>query len=206
MQTIFERVSNWNAARYEQEFNMDLAVKLLNEEYGREWLPHYEEAAQRAPSALQDAKLLDDLADICFVAFGIIWKIGGTWQDIIDAQERVLGQQVKAMETWPQVRPGFFIGSLIDSFKHDNELGVIDNMVQIINCCTAEAMYSLCVTPELFEQAMLAVCDSNDSKSIKRVASDVKANAGDKGPYYFSPVQALVGIMKEAKYGQETGL
>lgn len=206
MQTIFERVSNWNAARYEQEFNMDLAVKLLNEEYGREWLPHYEEAAQRAPSALQDAKLLDDLADICFVAFGIIWKIGGTWQDIIDAQERVLGQQVKAMETWPQVRPGFFIGSLIDSFKHDNELGVIDSMVQIINCCTAEAMYSLCVTPELFEQAMLAVCDSNDSKSIKRVASDVKANAGDKGPYYFSPVQALVGIMKEAKYGQETGL
>lgn len=203
MQTIFERVSAWNAARYEQEFNLELAHSLLSEEYGREWLPHYEEAAQRAPSALQDAKLLDDLADICFVAFGIVWKIGGTWQDIAAAQERVLDRQIQALEMWPQIRPGFFIGSLIDSFKYDSELGVIDSMTQIINCCVAEAMYSLCVTPDQFHCALLAVCDSNDSKSIKRVAANVKANAGDKGPFYVPPTAALVQIMMEAKYGQE---
>lgn len=201
MLAIYNHVCAWNAARYEQEFNLELAVKLLREEYAAEWLQHVTKlTCMHTHEKELYVKLLDDLADICYVAFGICWKVGATWQDICDAQARVLHNQMAALEAWPQVRPGYFVGTLIDSFEFDNELGVIDNMVQIINCCGCEALYTLQLTPEQFERAILAVCMSNNSKSVKRVASDVKANAGDKGPYYFAPDVALRKIIDEVSY------
>lgn len=201
MQAIFERVSMWNAARYEQEFNLELAVKLLREEYAAEWLQHVTKlSCMHTHEKELYVKLLDDLADICYVAFGICWKVGATWQDICAAQERVLQAQMIGLEAWPQIRPGYFIGALIDSFEFDNELGVIDSMLQIINCCGCEAMYTLSVTPEQFERACMAVCISNDSKSVQRVAADVKANAGNKGPYYIAPDIALRKIIDEVNY------
>ena len=201
MQEVFNRVCEWNAARYEQEFNLELAVKLLREEYAEEWLPHVRKLNQVYQHETElYVKMLDDLADICYVAYGICWKVGATWQDICAAQERILQEQLNSLASWPQVRPGYFIGAMIDSFENDNELGVIDSMVQIINCCSCEASYTLLLTPEQFERALLAVCISNASKSVQRVASDVKANAGNKGPYYVAPDLALQKIIAEVSY------
>lgn len=197
MKTVFERVCAWNAARYEQEFNLELARKLLEEEYAEEWLQDYKRLRTSERTIESEVKCLDGLADIAYVAMGVCWKAGCTWELLVEAQERVLDLQVVAMEMWPQTAPGFFIGGLIDSFVYDAEVGVYDSMAMIINACMAEAMYTLGLTLPQFEEAMLAVCKSNDSKSVKRVTSDVKANAGDKGPFYVSPVHDLTKIMEQ---------
>ena len=196
MQTVFERVSKWNAARYDQEFNLELAEKLLREEYAKEWLQHMSSYICSLDVEELEVKLLDDLADITYVAFGVCWKIGADWDDIAAAMTRTLQPVTNSLDTWTQIRPGFFIGGLIDAFVHDHELGVIDAMTMIITCCMAEATYTLQLSVSDFEAACLAVCDSNDSKSIKKVASDVKANAGDKGPYYVAPEAALKQILE----------
>lgn len=196
MKTVFESVCAWNAARYEQEFNLQLANKLLTEEYRDEWLPAFRKLHAGERSLANEVECLDALADIAYVAMGVAWKAGCDWDAISLAQHRVLDAQADAMCNWPQLAPGFFIGGLIDSFNFDMEQGVYDTMAMIINACTAEAMYTLGLTEEQFTEAMKVVCNSNNSKSVKRVASDVKANAGDKGPFYVSPKLGLTKILE----------
>ena len=197
MKQVFDSVCAWNAARYEQEFNLKLANKLLTEEYRDEWLPAFRKLHAGVRSLENEVECLDALADITYVAMGVCWKAGCDWEAISLAQYRVLDAQANAMCIWPQLSPGFFIGGLIDSFNFDMEQGVYDTMAMIINACTAEAMYTLGLTEEQFTEAMLVVCNSNNSKSVKRVASDVKANAGDKGPFYVSPKLGLTKIMEQ---------
>lgn len=197
MKTVFESVCAWNAARYEQEFNLELANKLLTEEYRDEWLPAFRKLHAGERTLANEVECLDALADIAYVAMGVAWKAGCDWDAISLAQYRVLDAQANAMCAWPQLSPGFFIGGLIDSFNFDMEQGVYDTMAMIINACTAEAMYTLGLTEEQFTEAMKVVCNSNNSKSVKRVASDVKANAGDKGPFYVSPKLGLTKILEQ---------
>lgn len=197
MKTVFESVCAWNAARYEQEFNLELANKLLTEEYRDEWLPAFHKLHAGERTLAHEVECLDALADIAYVAMGVAWKAGCDWDAISLAQHRVLDAQADAMCAWPQLAPGFFIGGLIDSFNFDMEQGVYDTMAMIINACTAEAMYTLGLTEEQFTEAMKVVCNSNNSKSVKRVASDVKANAGDKGPFYVSPKLGLTKILEQ---------
>lgn len=197
MKTVFESVCAWNAARYEQEFNLELANKLLTEEYRDEWLPAFRKLHAGERSLANEVECLDALADIAYVAMGVCWKADRDWGAISLAQYRILDAQADAMCNWPQLAPGFFIGGLIDSFNFDMEQGVCDTMAMIINACTAEAMYTLGLTEEQFTEAMKVVCNSNNSKSVKRVASDVKANAGDKGPFYVSPKLGLTKILEQ---------
>lgn len=197
MKTVFESVCAWNAARYEQEFNLELANKLLTEEYRDEWLPAFRKLHAGVRSLENEVECLDALADIAYVAMGVAWKAGCDWDAISLAQYRVLDAQADAMCAWPQLSPGFFIGGLIDSFNFDMEQGVYDTMAMIVNACTAEAMHTLGLTEEQFTEAMRVVCNSNNSKSVKRVASDVKANAGDKGPFYVSPKLGLTKILEQ---------
>lgn len=205
MKTVFESVCAWNAARYEQEFNLELANKLLTEEYRDEWLPAFRKLHTQERTLANEVECLDALVDITYVAMGVIWKAGCDWDTVSLTQHRVLDAQANAMCVWPQLSPGFFIGGLIDSFNFDLELGICDTMAMIINACTAEAMYTLGLTEEQFIEAMKVVCNSNNSKSVKRVASDVKANAGDKGPFYVSPKLGLTKILEQV-YEQNRNL
>ena len=52
-------------------------------------------------------------------------------------------------------------------------------------------------------EALLVVCDSNDSKSIKKTAAHLKANDGDKGADFVAPEPRLKTILAkvEARYG-----
>jgi len=191
MKTVIQRVAKWNAARYEQVMDIKLAESLLREELS-EWHAAYMDAQSEVLTA--EVEMLDALADITYVAFGIAWKADC---ELEEAWERNFAETINAVSSWPQQRPAFFIAGLIDSFVQDFEIGVADGLVQIVAVCFAEAMYTLRLTQDQFKAALLAVCDSNDTKSIHKVASDVKANAGNKGPYYVSPTAALEKILKE---------
>ena len=75
-------------------------------------------------------------------------------------------------------------------FEHDEEYPVVQAMCNIIQANLAQMMYLGLSYAQCIE-ALQIVCGANESKSIKRVASDVKANDGDKGPYFMSPEPKL---------------
>lgn len=187
MKDIYNRVANWNAQRYEQEFNLELACSLLREEYN-EW-----------KDAKEPLDQLDGLCDVAYVALGIIWKIDG-WPsaDVILRTDQFCAS-IKAACEWPEIQPGYFIAGLIDSFEKDCNIGVVNSMLQIIAISLAQAQYSFNLTAEEFKEALLAVCDSNDTKVVERVAANVKANNGHKGDSYVSPSAALLEIIVHAQ-------
>jgi|SaaInlStandDraft_3_1057020.scaffolds.fasta_scaffold45561_2 predicted HAD superfamily Cof-like phosphohydrolase len=68
-----KRICTWNAKRYEQEFNKELAMNLLREEL----LEFYH--------AKEEVDELDALLDLVYVAFGAMWKMGLSSEQIIEA-------------------------------------------------------------------------------------------------------------------------
>lgn len=183
---VYKSVAAWNAARYEQQLNLDLAVSLLREEY-KEW---------------KDAKLavekLDALCDISYVALGVAWKSGIT-VDILTAKLTEL-QHVTLLhlDAIPGLRPVYNLAVYIDCLEHDFEFGVYDSLALILHTCAFQAMYDYHLTPAQWINALEAVCISNDTKIVVQVDASVKANAGNKGPDYVSPAAALTKILNVA--------
>lgn len=181
LQTVFERVANWNAQRYERVYNQNLAVSLLREEYN-EW--------RLDPLPVQK---LDGLCDLVYVALGVIWKANIDRALVQMAQERSLETADALVSAW-ELNPAYFIGSIIDVLEVEGDYPVEQAMMNIVSLATAQA-FSMGLTYLQWIEALLIVCDSNDSKSVKKVAADIKANAGDKGPGFIDPAPRLLDIL-----------
>lgn len=185
LQTVFERVANWNSKRYEQDYNHALAISLLREEYN-EW------RLDKEP-----VKKLDGLCDVVFVAAGVAWKTKANWVDLSKHLSMSMDEFLGATDSI-NVQPAYMLGALIDVYEVEAEYTTVAAMADMILLALAQATY-MGLTPDQFIEALLVVCDSNDSKSIKKVASDIKANAGDKGPYFVAPEPRLQAILDKAK-------
>lgn len=184
LQTVFERVANWNSKRYEQEYNHALAINLLREEYN-EW------RLDKEP-----VKKLDGLCDIVFVAAGVLWKA-----KVVERQNLYIENVFDFIDNIinnTAIEPGYFIGMNIDKLEVDTTYPVEEAVCHIILLAFAQASH-MGLSQDQFMDALLVVCDSNDSKSIKKVAADIKANAGDKGPYFVAPEPRLQTILAKAK-------
>lgn len=191
IKTYFERVAGWNAARYEQQFDMNLAVRLLTEEY-QEWCKaYYGMQTQVDAGATHAIEMLDGIGDVSFVALGVAWKAGIDFETFEAALLRVQADTYSAACTMPQLHPMFLVASVIDGFQYDNEIGIADSMAMIIHLCALEAKYHFSFGTDKYFEVLRAICDSNDSKVVKRAASNVKANDGNKGDQYVAPTEAL---------------
>lgn len=183
---VYKSVAAWNAARYEQQLNLELAVSLLREEY-KEW---------------KDAKVavekLDALCDISYVALGVAWKCGGDIDALTTKLHDMQAPLLDSITTIPGLCPVYNIATYIDCLEHDYEFGVYDSLALILHTCAFQAMYDYQLTPEQWISALEAVCVSNDSKVVVQVDASVKANAGNKGPNYVSPTAALTKILNAA--------
>lgn len=183
MQDIYNRVAIWNSQRYEREFNKELALSLLREEH-KEWL-----------ESTDEVNTIKELCDISFVAFGIIWKLNASDEELMHTADHscdMVNNLVALNELWP----GYFISGILDMLEYGEEdYPVLAAAHHIINFCMAE-LFGIGFDFEDYKKAMLILCDSNDSKSIKKVASDVKANANDKGPYY-KPAESRLAQLLE---------
>lgn len=73
MKGFITRIINWNKARYSQEYNQDLQIKLLTEEVNELVL------------SITDVDRLDALVDIVYIAIGAMWKMGLTNEQIYAA-------------------------------------------------------------------------------------------------------------------------
>ena len=181
MNKIYGRVAFWNSQRYNREFNHELSFNLLKEEF-EEWC-----------HADTEVDELDALCDVVFVSFGIVWKLGLTTAELEGKGEAAAN----------------YVNSMLDNFDY------IDAMVKELKCFAAcitkqeyvEVVYRIVLvsmtqalgmglTEVQVKQALHIVCDSNESKSIRMNASNVKANT-NKGTLFIAPERRLAKLLSK---------
>lgn len=167
---VIESICNWNAARYKQEYNHDLNVKLIKEEFNE---------GLEAFGDNNLVELADSYGDQFYVAIGAIWKQGGVAETInpmLDYLDRLPMPPLPVILEWVEARPspvayGFYA---LTAF---------------------EALTKLCIDDsDAALDIIRAICISNDSKPAKKTPSHVKANV-DKGDSYVAPTKAIEAIL-----------
>ena len=180
MNKVYKRVAAWNAARYDREFNTELTCNLLREEH------------QEFFDAATPADKLDALCDIVYVAMGGIWKMG-----LVEDNDDTLSAKAAAhllLQTHT-FDPIMLISATIDTIQYDPDVSQSCMLALVIEFAMVQ-MYGMGLKHEQAVQALNIVCDANDTKSVAKVASDVKANI-DKGPNFVPPEVKLAELLKE---------
>jgi hypothetical protein len=161
MEEIFKRVGRWNALRYERTIDTRLTAELLAEELGEFLL------------AETIVDTLDALCDLTYVAIGGIWKSSADNESIdvcltisqADMQRRLNNYMDRPITTIPLA---------ILSVKNE-DYDTVQVFTDIVVACMTEMM-GLGLSTEQCKEAMLIVCDANDSKSVAKTPSHMKAN------------------------------
>ena len=182
---IFKRVADWNSKRYDRKYDHNLSVNLLKEE-----LEEYFDA-----NTLVDQ--LDALCDMTYVAMGILWKIN-VENDTLEYNAEESHAQVARLLTTNTLEPIYLVTSVLAQYEHDNDYPTALAAQMIITLCMTQ-MSAIGLEPVESLEALLVVCDSNDSKSIKKTAAHLKANDGDKGVYFVPPEPKLLQIITRAE-------
>jgi len=170
--SVVESICKWNAARYDQSHDYDLALALLQEELCE---------TQEALEASDTVAILDGFGDIFYVAVGAMWKNGADHSQISALLDHLDTTNVYVPNTatcvmWFHTEPGI------------NTLGFV----------ALSAFESLKYFLQQSDQRALdvirAICISNNTKEVVRTASDVKANVV-KGDGYIAPTRMLQTIL-----------
>lgn len=185
MYKVYQRVSLWNSLRYDRIFSSRLALSLLHEEY-KEWLV-----------AKTDADKLDALCDIVYVAMGVVWKLDVEDEDF-DAAMANATKVVHNMVNMNELHPAFLISTHLAVFEYDNNYPAVDSMAMIIMAACTQ-ITALGLTTEQVIEVMNIVCDSNDSKEVRRVEPNVKANGISKGKDFVAPEPRLQLVLDKAR-------
>lgn len=184
MHRVLQRVGAWNAARYKQVHSLPLTVSLLREEQ-REFL-----------EAKTPVDRLDALCDLIYVAIGSLWKLNVQMEDMNEAQAqavRVVQNQLECNELYPAM----YNSTYIDVLEFGNDYPMAMSLQLIITSSLTE-MSGMGLDSEQCIDALLIVCDSNDTKSISPTKASVKANI-DKGPYFKAPEPRLTKLLEAAR-------
>jgi len=182
---IFERVAKWNSLRYDRIYNHDLAMALLEEE-----LQEYFDA-----DTLVDQ--LDAMCDTVYVALGILWKIDVD-NSTLEYNADDSYKQTAALLSTNTLDPVYFAYAVLQRCKYDNDYPVASAAQMLVTLCMTQMSAMGLSNEEAFE-ALLVVCDSNDSKSVKKVNASIKANAGDKGAFFMPPEPKLRLILRKVE-------
>lgn len=175
--SIQDRVSAWNAARYEQEYDKELALELLEEEY-TEWL-----------DSETEVEALDAICDVTYVACGVLWKLEA--ED--DRKTCDLAWEYAMSFNKQEVLAPMTLCSVLLDLLECDLIEPVFAMFVFRSVCVNQMMY-LGLSAEQCNEALLAVCDSNDTKPAKKTASNIKANV-DKGAEFVPPTETLQKIL-----------
>lgn len=175
---VYNRVAAWNSKRYDRVYNLDLTVALLKEEFS-EWL-----------EAVEPVDQLDALCDVIYVAFGALWKLNLS----DNRMQQVMHTGITDMQSFVDSTlydPAVYIAAAITQL----EIGGQNDVLVHIIALAATQTYHMGLSNGQLIDALLIVCDSNDSKSVKKTASDIKANDGDKGQSFIPPEPRLQALL-----------
>lgn len=178
MQTIFERVAHWNAQRYERTYNNQLTFDLLLEEY-EEWM-----------EADRYVDRVDAICDMIYVAAGGLWKAGIS---SAEAAMRIKNSSeiIEGLDNLTDVV------AILYRLKHNLNEGMQIHYLILVIVENLRQLHRMGFTARDMREALLIVCDANDSKKVVKTSSDVKANAGDKGEGFQPPEERLLKLMEE---------
>lgn len=180
---IYNRVCVWNERRYDRVYDMSLTVSLLREEYTE----YFE--------AIQPVHQLDALCDTIYVALGALWKVDLN-ESVMQSDMQTAAEITHALMEANVIEPIYLVGSFIDSIEHDTNMPDSLALQVIVNLCMVQMQLMRLELKECYA-ALLVVCDSNDSKSIKKTDPTVKANV-DKGEFFVAPEPRLNKILEKA--------
>lgn len=180
--TIVTDICEWNAARYDREYNGPLTTLLLDEELAE---------TSKAEQDGDKVEVCDGLGDVFYVAVGALWKADNS-------------QLAIRMELSRQLAFADFssLSNLTASIVKFQASVVSGDSVNMLPEVAVAAFVSLAYTTGSGSKAISvieAICASNNTKEVKRVASDVKANV-NKGPGYFPPTDAIKAILASPTY------
>ncbi len=176
MNEVYNRVASWNNKRYPREYNPDLTLDLLSEEY----LEYF--------NSTELVDKVDALCDIIFVALGGVWKLD---QDT-DAATRRSQEVIKSLIYTQELLPVYYINSfLLAGTVNYPPMSMLWNVIQ---CATTQLSY-IGLDEEGIQEVLLAVCDANDTKSASKTEPHIKANI-DKGDSFVGPEPKLSEILK----------
>lgn len=181
MQQIYKRVSKWNGLRYEREYNHDLSMALLAEEFNE-----YFDTGEPVHKA-------DALGDLIFVALGVLWKLNITEDNKMEYAAYEGSNIVQALVDTNTLMPIHFIGALITQAKHSADMPV-EVCAHAIICAAMVQAQADGIDHDSMMKILEIICDSNDSKTIAKTASHIKANT-DKGPFFISPEPRIQGVL-----------
>lgn len=180
---IYIRPAKWNSLRYKQEWNPELFKDLLYEE-----LVEYEEA-----NTLVDK--LDAIGDLFFVAIGGLWKLGEdpyNYLHNIDRHYYVPVIEAK-YDKYPFANDDlkreveFILTLTTNDYFH---IHIVQLIKQLFMCFS----HLKCNETQV-EKVILAICDSNDTKIVSKLASSSKGNQKSKS--YIPPTKSLNEIAQE---------
>lgn len=180
---ITMRVANWNKARYEQQYDHKLSCALLAEE-----LDEFFDAKTMVDQ-------LDAMCDTIYVALGIIWKLNSDIETLTYNSVQVdldCDHLLKA----GVAQPAALAVAVQRQMQDDGQLSLEYYVQMIISLCMTQ-MSGMGFSAEQQLQALTIVCDSNDTKSIKKTEAHIKANDGDKGQFFQSPEPKLAKLCQE---------
>ena len=181
---ITKRAIDWNAVRYDQVFNYELAVKLLLEEI---------EELHNANLAVEK---LDAIGDISFVAIGVFWKLGFSEQQIYD----IFYVHDMSKMTLEQAHHWILCIQVI-------AFDILDTDIEGSYPALTLALYAVFMTclgeirglgvQNIYYDVVHAICDSNDTKVFHelapKTAPNVKANV-NKGLSFVPPTAKLIEL------------
>lgn len=172
-----DRVCDWNAARYEQVLDVNLAQALLQEET---------EEFMEAVTAKDAIETLDAIGDIAFVSIGVLWKAG------------VARMTIKKLMYNLQHNLGKYRSAGMNAIVKVNKMdATAGNMLSQLFSTMEDMQGALeFITNyerrDLFPELVGIICDSNETKAVPNqiVDASVKANI-NKGENFVPPTKAL---------------
>ena len=180
--SIVDKCIKWNAARFEQEFNYNLAVELLIEE------------TDELFAADTFVDVLDAVGDITFVAIGVMWKMGIP-QEVIE--DLFYKNDMTLMTSAQAYNHCCFINNMFITNVEEPALGEVPvlNFAAMSAFITALSAIRGAGMQKAYYEVCDAICDSNNTKEVKSVktTSNIKANI-DKGSKYIPPTEKLQKI------------
>jgi len=178
MENIVQKCIDWNAARYEQVFNYELASKLLLEE------------TDELFEASSVNEMLDAIGDITFVTIGVMWKLG-LHRDYI--KEVFYANPIHTMNAI--TLQNLCCKVLYESLDQVDLVaeGAYPGLSLALHCTLITAVGALrgLGMQASFYDIVDAICESNNTKEIKgKVDPSVKANVV-KGAGFIPPTAKL---------------
>jgi len=191
---IVSKCVKWNSERYDQVFNKDLSIKLLDEEVSELF------------NATDVVSKMDAIGDIMFVAIGVLWKAGVNIEDIkalFYTDSNGVGiktsDSIHAMATCDSFET-YCHETLIEDLKlYSNE-----EFYAIFYAIRASVIIALGAARALGVQRHIidivdAICDSNATKEVKgKTDPAIKANIF-KGHDFVPPTVRLEAILLAAR-------